>query len=241
MIDFHIFVISWVGQHENAVHICRQALSVTDKVTLIHSEPDLELPFELDCKVIKRPIDTSFWGDKFSTCLAQVGDDAMLVIHADCQYPHWPQLINSCQSSVTSYPQIGVWSPHIDWVPWQLKTMIIASIAHSPLKVTAKTDSVIFYLAPSVIARMKLANYEANVYGWGIEWMMVCAAYTQGLIAVTDTSIKVMHPNKTGYPKDQAHAQLMEFNLQLLPTERILGTLLNSHIAQRGGFGGAPK
>jgi len=235
MVNMHIFIISWEGQHENAALICRQALTITDKVTLIYSDPNPDLAFDLSCKTIQRPNDL-FWGDKFSTCLAQANNDSILVVHADCHYSDWKKLIQSCHSSVKKIPAIGVWSPLIDHVPWSLNTMLIANISDSSLKVTARTDAIVFYLAPPIVRRMKLAKYEANLFGWGIEWMFVCAAYAHGMIAVIDTSIEVKHPKNTGYPKVQAQQQLAEFVKQLFLPEEILGRLLRSHIKQRGGF-----
>jgi len=235
MINIHIFIISWAGQHENAALICHQALTITNKVTLIYSDPNPDLAFDLGCKTIQRPNDL-FWGDKFSTCLAQANDDSILVVHADCHCPDWAKIIQSCHRSITNIPAIGVWSPLIDHVPWSLNTMLIANIADSSLKVTARTDAIVFYLAPPIVRRMKLAKYEANLYGWGIEWMFVCAAYAHGMIAVIDTSIEVKHPKNTGYPKIEAQQQLTEFVKQLFLPEEILGRLLRSHIKQRGGF-----
>ena len=235
MINIHIFIISWAGQHENAALICHQALTITNKVTLIYSDPNPDLAFDLSCKTIQRPNDL-FWGDKFSTCLAQANDDSILVVHADCHYSDWTKLIRSCHRSITNIPAIGVWSPLIDHVPWSLNTMLIANISDSSLKVTARTDAIVFYLAPPIVRRMKLAKYEANLYGWGIEWMFVCAAYTHGMIAVIDTSLEVKHPKNTGYPKVEAQEQLSEFVKQLFLPEEILGRLLRSHIKQRGGF-----
>jgi hypothetical protein len=232
--DIHIFIISWAGQHENAIQICKQVIKSSNKATLIYSDPNPEMDFDLDCTIIRRPNEL-FWGDKFKSCLEHAEKSPILVIHADCQYSNWPALIQSCQNSTQKIPSIGVWSPLIDYVPWKMQTMLIANIADSPLRVVTRTDAIVFYLASPIVQRMKLANYDTNLYGWGIEWMFVCAAYAQGMITVIDSSIKVQHPNNTGYPKAEAQLQLTEFLKQLSMREEIQGRLLRSHIKLKGG------
>ena len=50
--DIHIFIISWAGQHENAIQICKQVLKSSNKVTLIYSDPNPEMDFDLDCTIL---------------------------------------------------------------------------------------------------------------------------------------------------------------------------------------------
>jgi hypothetical protein len=230
-----IFIISWAGQHENAVHIARQLARKNLKVFIVFSDPDPDLQLEAPCELVRRP-DELFWGDKFQACMNACGDDPMLVIHADCTYEDWGQLVDQCHKTVADIPMIGVWAPLVDWVPWTMKMVEIAKLNGTALSIVTRTDGIVFYLSPQIIQRMRLADYADNVYGRGIELMSVAASYARGRIAVIDRSMKVQHPKSTGYPEKEANDQFARFIKQLTPVEEIQRILLSSHMKKNGGL-----
>lgn len=230
----HIFIISWAGQHSNAVSIARQVAALAANVSIVYSDPDPDLALDAPCQLIRRPNDL-FWGDKFKACLDACGDAPMLVIHADCHYPDWAQLVQKCQEAVTTIPGIGVWSPKVDFVPWRLEYMRLKEIANTDLVVVTHTDGIVFYLSPSVIKRMKLAHYDQNLYGWGIEAMFLSATYARGMFAVIDQSVLVRHPKSRGYPSEAAQQQCALFLNQLDLPERIQLYFLQLHRFSSGG------
>lgn len=233
MNSIHIFIISWKGQHKNAALIANKLLAVTKNVCIVYSDPNPDFSFNVPCQLIRRP-DKLFWGDKFKSCLDACGDGPMLIIHADCEYSDWVELIKRCHDVVTKLPFIGVWAPEIDWVPWIVERQVIAHI-DSNIVAVGRTDGIIFYLSSQVIARMRRANYDENLYGRGIEVMFVMAAYSRGLIAVIDRSIKVVHPKGSGYPIEDANVQFQKFMEQLEIPERIQRILINTSRISKSG------
>lgn len=232
--DSHIYIISWAGQHENAIVIANQILQITDAVFVVYSDPDPELNIDFPCKSIRRPNEL-FWADKFQACLNTCEDNPMIVIHADCTYSNWADLIQSCYNSIKLSPIIGVWSPKIDYVPWTMKMVEIAKVNGTSLSVVARTDGIVFYLSPKIIKRMRKANYKHNIYGRGIELMFVTSCYAKGMIAVIDQAIKVNHPKSTGYSEKEAHTQFLEFIKQLNTLEEVQRILLKTYMIKNGG------
>jgi len=76
--------------------------------------------------------------------------------------------------------------------------------------------------------RMRLANYEDNMHGWGIDAMAVASAFANRMFAVIDESVAVTHPRSRGYDQTVAFAQMKQFLTQLTPVELIQFALLNS-------------
>lgn len=231
--NINLFIISWAGQHASALVIAKEVLTVTDRVTIVFSDPDPDLVLDCTCRQLRRP-NHLFWGDKFKACLDACGDDPMLVIHADCQYSDWAHLLRRCHQTVAANPAIGVWAPQIDYVPWDIRKVTLGSIASTPLLIVAHTDGIVFYLAPGIISRMKRARYDANIYGRGIERMFVAAAYARGMFAVIDSSLQVQHPRATSYSRDLAHKQFLDFLTQLETMERIQSYFLKMHRIYKG-------
>ena len=209
----HIFIISWAGQHENAGIIANKLLAYTKNVSIVYSDPDPEFIFELPCNLIRRPNEL-FWGDKFKACLDACGDDHMLVIHADCTCDDWEKIVQRCHDVATKLPIVGVWSPKIDYVKFNLVHNSIFKLKDD-LIVVDRTDGIVFYLCHRIIERMRRAAYEENIYGLGIELMFVAAAYSLNMVAVIDHSVSVDHPEDTGYNSDIAQSQCVVFLKQL--------------------------
>lgn len=232
----HIYIISWLGQHENAKRIAEELETSSHKVTIVYSDPDPGLGINAACDLIRRP-NHLYWGDKFQACLQECKSGAdILVIHADCECNDWLHLTKTCREAVNAWPMIGVWSPQIDYVPWDLGIVTIGPLTGTKMNVVVRTDGIVFYLAPSIVKRMKAANYRENIYGWGIEWMFVCAAYCNGMIAVIDTSIQVRHPRTDNtYPRAHAHQQLGAFMQQLTLPEEVQRRFFDALIKCNGG------
>jgi len=229
MLSIHVFIISWAGQHANAVQIANQIRGYASRVSIVYSDPDPAYTPAADCELLKRP-DKLFWGDKFKACLDACNFDLMLVIHADCTSSDWPALVQTCHSTMDNNPVIGVWAPLIKGANMVLSKSHIVSIQASPLSIVAQTDAIVFALSASVIQRMKTANYEQNVYGWGIDDMAAAYCYSHNLIVVVDRSISVMHPELCGYSRKQAALQKAGFMKQLSFMETIQNRLLWSCI-----------
>lgn len=231
MLSIHVLIISWAGWHKNALAIARSVREVADRVSIVYSDSDPALTLAGDCELIRRP-DELFWGDKFKACLDACHSDLMLIIHGDCGCDDWTSLVRKCHVTMDNMRIIGVWAPLIDWTPLSIRITRIASIESSSLTIVAQTDALIFCLSRPVITRMKSADYEGNVYGWGFDTMAVAHAFSNKMLAVVDESVPVRHPRSRGYPEDAARAQCNEFLKQLDLNEfvqhRLLWSLVRS-------------
>ncbi len=219
-----IYVISWFGQHQNAIEIAEQLRGLPFKVTIIYSDPDSECQIKYE-RSIRRPNDL-FWGDKFKACIDDSDSDLILVIHADCVVDSWRKLATRAVEVLSRNSQIGVWAPYIEWPSKPPRATFINAIKPGPFIFSAWTDSLIFALRRPIVERMKAAKYEENIYGWGICYMFMACALSFGQLTIVDTSLKVIHKPGRGYPSDKAANQREEFLKQLTPAESTINNLL---------------
>lgn len=229
MFSTHIFIISWAGQHDNAIAISEQVLLHAKNVSIVYSDEHLELKVESKCNMIRRP-NNLFWADKFKACLDACGDDPMLVIHADCQCDNWTNLIASYSNSVKRYKNIGVWAPNISGTYFKLKESRIAEIPKTSLSIVALTDGIVFALAPSIINRMRQVDYSKNIYGWGIDRLFCVTAHVTSQLVVIDEAVTVEHPIGCGYDSNAAEIYFHEFIKQLTLREQVEHKLLDSYL-----------
>lgn len=66
--SLHVMVISWPGQHENAVRIANELAGCAEHVSIVYSDPDPQLEPRAACELIRRP-NHLFFGDKFKACV----------------------------------------------------------------------------------------------------------------------------------------------------------------------------
>ena len=229
MTPFHVFIISWAGQHENAIDISNDVLSVTDRVSIVYSDPDPEIILNAACQLIRRSNDL-FWEDKFKSCLAVCGDSPILIIHADCKCDNWSAIIKSCTNSCSQIERIGVWTPKINGTYWDLSVTKIGGISDSNLSIVALTDAIVFYLSSDVIDRMRKVDYGSNPFGWGIDLLFCTAAHVSDYLVVVDESIEISHPKLTGYDSNSARVGMANFFKQFSLRERVQVELLTSFV-----------
>ena len=228
------FIVSWRGQHDNALRIATELRPESEHVFVVYSDPDPNFVFPPAIRAIRRSND-GFWGDKFSACLEHFSADLMLVIHADCQTANWVELHRKCRAAFESHRLLGAWSPDIDGTPYELQFIAIAPIEGASLTIVAHFDALVFCLSKQVVARMKAARYQGNVYGWGIAKLFVTYCFSHNLLVTVDRSLKVRHPLGRGYKSDVARAQLAEFKkTQFTAQELIQDRLLETHLQSRG-------
>lgn len=233
MKSIHIFIISWIGQHENAAAIRRALGSHFENVTIVYSDPDASVSFDTGFDQIRRPSDL-YWSDKFETCIDTCQSELMLIIHADCKTHDWLALCQRCCRIMTDNNFIAVWSPRIDGTYFDLAKTKIATIDNSRLSIAAQTDGMVFAVTRPVLQRMRRADYTKNIYGWGINWMICCCAFTMNKLVVIDETFTVVHPQGRGYDSDEAMRMKTEFLKQLTMTEVIQYRLLSGHIRANG-------
>ena len=206
----HIFIISWAGQHHNAILIADKLAMDGWSVNIIYSDPDPTLTLVGPWISTKRPNDL-FWADKFKACLENFHSNLMLVIHADTQCDDWSLLVKKCLETMDANSSIGVWAPLIDNTPFHVDKTTIAKIAQTRLHIVCQTDGLIFCLRSSIVDRMRQVNYSKNTYGHGIDFIFIAHTYSSGMLAIVDTSLPIKHASKRGYDSTDATNNMSEF------------------------------
>lgn len=224
-----IFIISWAGQHSNAIHIANQIEKLTNKISIVYSDPDPNFSFPSKFRFLKRP-NHLYWEDKFKSCLDNCNDDNMLVIHADCSCDHWVNMVEKCLHANSSKLNIGVWAPEIKGSQYTLKTTGMGIINSTNLQLTCLTDGIVFSLSNSIMQRMRKLDYGENIYGWGLDRLFCITAHLVGKLVVIDTSVSVTHPNIRGYDSKAAIEGMGKFLCKLNHNEIIIFKLIDSYI-----------
>lgn len=233
MTAIHVFIISWKGQHERAAAIARSLEAHTDRLSVVYSDPG-EQPACLEGHHPIRRDNDLFWADKFQACLEYCApDEIMLLIHADCRCDDWPEIVTLCRAGFARFPDMGVWAPRLTGTPWRPERIRMKRIPGTQCCTVAQTDGLVFALSPALYPRMKQADYSGNLYGLGIDWMFVSAAYARGMTAIVDESITVHHPVTRGYSTKEARAMKHAFLLQMPPDEQAAYKRIRIHALKR--------
>jgi hypothetical protein len=230
--SIHVFVISWDGKHDNAERIIKAVASQSNFVSVVYSDPDSTLSPVFSCPSIRRPNDL-FFGDKFQACIDSCNADILLIICADCNCEGWSEVPERCRRAIEQISDIGVWAPLIDFTDWCLDRTEIDRIPNSPFSIVAQTDTIVFGLTRRIANRMREADLQANVYGWGIDSMFNSYTYSVGMISVVDRNVIVTHPSKTEYSFQAATIQQIDFLKQLTYAERTQSCLLDAVVRLR--------
>jgi len=225
----HVFIISWTGRHGSALDIAQQVGRVAGRVSIVYSDADPDLALDAPCELIRRPNEL-FWADKFKACLDACGDAAMLVIHADCDCDDWGALIRAHAQAVARLDRIGVWAPWIAGTYYELDMVRILSLAGTCLNLVALTDGIVFALSPSIVARMRQADYTANRFGWGIDLLFCAAAHVRQERVVVDESVRVRHPAERGYDWREAEQGMAQFLSRCEPAESSRIQMLKQYV-----------
>ena len=227
--DIHVCIVSWKGTHDNASFIANQLSSINDHVSIIYSDPNPEYSPKVSCRLIKRPNEL-FWSDKFKACLNASECEHLLVIHADCKYLNWLDLVCKYDEAIQKISNLGIWAPEVSFTPYSLDIISIYTINNTHYEIVCFIDALVFGFSKAIQSRMHLINYQNNKYGWGIDRIMACHALSINKFLIVDKSIQVEHPEVRGYSALEAKEEMIEFLMQLSLSERIYARLIQSYV-----------
>lgn len=222
----HAFIICWTGKEDSARHIANSIQPYVEYLTVIYSNTTGKIE-EGDGKWVKVPNEW-YSGKKYQKCLQLYLGTIMLLIAADVATDDWPRLIERCKKTHVKYENLGIWSPDIDYTPYNSKRVIIANIKESQFALVSNTDSIVWSLSNPVVRRLKELDYECNNLGWGIDWLAISYALAHNLFVIRDLSIKIIHPKGTGYDELRAKMQMNIFLKQMTNHEKLMLSWLNA-------------
>jgi hypothetical protein len=234
-LKLQVFIISWKDQHDNALFIANSILNACEKVSIVYSDPDDHLAIyqKFSGNLIKRN-NQGFFSDKFHACLNNFSGDVLLIIHADCESNSWPNLISNCINTFKNIPQVGLWSPLIEWTAFDLSKTEVSQIRNSNLSIVIQTDTIVTAFSKQIVNRMMKFKYNQNIYGWGIGWAANAYALANGRLSIVDRSIKIKHPKESGYQAFEASKQRNLFLNQCTPQELVQLSMMRTFMTRNG-------
>ena len=214
--EWHVFIISWTGQHPAAERMAA-AFARLARCSVIWSDAD---PARRQPPGWTRLPDSTFFAGKWQCLLEMAGDAHVLMLTADADCADWPGLLARCQAAFAATPELGVWTPLVDWSSWRLEDYALDEDQGQPLRRVFQTDPIAWALHPAILRRMRAFDHAGNVYGYGIDTAACMAAHASGRLVALDRSVTVRHPRGTGYDEEAARRQGMAFLEQLSAAER---------------------
>jgi hypothetical protein len=121
----------------------------------------------------------------------------------------------------------------VDFSSWTEAEFGLASLPGSPLRLMLQTDSIVWALAPAVLARMRQLDYAGNNLGWGIDTAACLFSHANGMPVVLDPRQQVFHPRGTAYDRSEATRQYRQFTAQLRPAEQAVHARLHALLPKR--------
>jgi len=227
-VSVQVFIISWKGQHKNATIIYNQIHALQVPVKIVFSDPDKSFNFPNEINIIRRE-NHLFWGDKFKACMEFADFKNTLIIHADCIFENWGDLIIKYSQAIENIKQLAVYAPAVDFSSFPVnktKLMRLNPIFTSVCFI----DCIVFGISAEVIKRMKLLDYDQNIYGWGIGQIIAAFSVVNNKLLVIDNSMIIKHPKSRGYPTKEALDQMSIFLKQATNAERAYINLLINYL-----------
>lgn len=223
----HVCIIAWPQTNRAAQGIAASLSAHADQLTVAYSTSDGE-PLGGAGDWVQVP-DTSFYGPKHEAGLRRHRGGVLLQIQADASCADWPALLARCRHVHRQHEVVGIWSADVTHSPYVTGDVVLMRTTDPHLHAVSLTDAIVWSLAPQVVSRLLMFDYQGNNYGWGIDVAAAAFGYSRGLVSVRDTSLHVHHPASRGYPAQAAHAQMREFLQQLSLPEAALARLLRDH------------
>ncbi len=231
MKTLHTFIICWPGKEEYAEQISSHLVGGVDPVTVIYSTSD-ESVRNGSGTWVQVP-NAWFYGRKFRRAAELSSADITLIIHADVSCTDWKRIVDRCKEIHEIVPSLGVWSPEVNFTPWDTPSVEISRDPENQLSFVTQTDGIVWSVSKPVLERLKELEYEENNLGWGIDWAAISFAYANNLLVARDLSVEVVHPRSTGYGYGDACGQMDRFLAQLSRQEQVACKLLSDFVAHK--------
>lgn len=212
-------IISWEGMHAAARTIAESLVDSVDSLFVIYSN-DLDQSEDGPGIWLQAP-QAWYFGRKMAMAFDAATDDAVLfVVSADASTDDWEDLVEGLRAALTVDPSIAVWAPDLDRTPWPSNIVAEEAEDDNGLLGVVQTDGVVWALTPDIVARLRLLDFSANNFGWGIDWAASAIAHLTGRRVVRDLRRRVHHPEGRGYSSAVATQHFKNLLKQLSKEER---------------------
>lgn len=235
--SIQITVLCWDKVIDNVMEIARSIENLDCIKTVIYAT-DRSMPVGISVDWVRVP-NEFYYAEQFREALEYATEDILLVVVGDISYRDWTEVVATCVRRFEDHERVGVWGATDPTSLWERPGVHIASLAEG-LDVVAQTDCSVWAMSRDVYQRLRTADFSQNKYGWGIDWLAIVHAYSQGQLAVRDRTIVVHHPAGTGYNEKAARRQMLDFLSQMSPLESIHYNILTKYVSPIMPWGDRP-
>lgn len=218
MPSVHAFILSWPGWEEAARDIAASLAGHVDHLTVFH-KTDVATIETSPGDWLRIPSE-DYYGAQFRRTLDLNRGDVMLHVQADARHDDWPWLASRCRNAFAMIADLGVWSPDVYHSWYTPRITQVSKLRGEEVVAVTATDGVVWALSSRVVEPMKRLDYEMNNLGWGLTEGAAAVATTHNLSVAMDLSLKVAHPQGSGYNRAEALRQQRAFLGQLSPAQR---------------------
>lgn len=227
----HIGIVSWSGFHERAAKIADEVKDACETITVVYSGDD-EVSSSDHAKWL-RTDDADFFGRKMEVLLKDSAGEIFLLIQADVDVENWADLAARCRAAFAEHPELGIWSPEIDYTPLTTDLTRFTDEDTAGFTDVIQTDAIVLALRRPVIEFLKTLEYHENNLGWGIDYAAIAHCLVNGYRSVRDSSQHVQHARGSGYSAEIALNQMHIFLSTLPSRERRIAQLLLHTVNRR--------
>lgn len=218
----HAYVISWTGWGDRARAIAESLVDIVDRLVVIYSNSaGVE---ESGPGHWIQVTDDNYYGGKFRAALDDFEGDVMMHVQADAWTDDWPALVSSCRRLFELRPNLGVWSPHVEYTGLTLERTTLRTEEH--LHHVTMTDSIVWAMPLRICDWLRTLEVQEDKYAWSLDVCVSAHCHANGLEAIVDTAVHVDHPKGTAYNTNDANLLIERFtSTRLTPAELSIAQL----------------
>jgi hypothetical protein len=211
-VKIHAFIFCWPGQVESTRRLRSAVRPHVDLLTVIDSSGEALAESSAEWICVDRAF---FYGRLFRTALEHFAGDVLLQIQSDASAEDWGAVIRACRRRFGAMKKLAIWAPEVDYTVWVTEWVKLYEIPDTGLVGVAQTDGIVSALDKDIVRFLKTLDYSQNNLGWGIDWAAIGYAFASGKLVLRDTTVRVEHPQGSGYGHDPAYDGQSAFLAQL--------------------------
>jgi|EndMetStandDraft_5_1072996.scaffolds.fasta_scaffold03468_8 hypothetical protein len=206
-----VFICTWRGHEDGAVRLHNQLHGLAP-VTVINTDPDVRSRhrdwIHLD--------PSAFFAEQWNCACRRFDADLLFQVQADAEIQDAERVIARARECFARHP-VGAYEPLVDYTDIQYDRTKLA-VLDDETCIVPWTDSTCWCIDGNIVRNVPPFDLSANRYGWGICRAVAAIARLSGRICVRDHGVFVRHPQRRGYPSNDAMAQMRAY-LRGFPVE----------------------
>lgn len=222
-------IFNWRGHEARAAALERQ-LGESCRVRIVNSEE----PAEARHPHWEHIGESAYFAAQWQQALARFDGDVLLHVQADAASPHFASIVARCRDAMQRL-DCGVYAPNVDYTPWTYRRALLTRVDEDLYEVP-QTDCTCWAISREVLERAPRPDVARNVYGWGIDFLVIATARALGRRVLRDYRHTIDHVwNGAGYDTVAADRQARAMLASLPPETHDLVMQLRHEAASKLG------